>query len=307
MVAVPSLIGLLPVTGGAVMSAPMVDKLGEDLGLSRPRRAAANLIFRHQWFLVFPFLNAMILASELSRVPISRLILHQAPITLAALITSYFYLLRGSRKDVTGEHPCAAAASKVKDLRVFLASSSPILAALVLFAGFKLPLPLALLTGLVLAIFFGRFSKPMSLRDIISGVDKRMVLAMVGVMVFKTAIEQTEAISLFVQLVLDHGIPLLLVFALLPLGVSYATGYQTTTVVILFPVLMPVAPAHALVTYTMVAYVSSFVTYLISPLHLCQVLTNEYLEVSLFEVYKEYLPVVVVIYLTMLALVPFYL
>ena len=52
---VPALVGSMPVLGGAAVSAPLVDKLGEGLHLSPDRKAAINLVFRHGMFFVFPF------------------------------------------------------------------------------------------------------------------------------------------------------------------------------------------------------------------------------------------------------------
>ncbi len=51
----PALIGTLLVTGGALMSCPVVNNLGDRLDISNDRRASVNLIFRHAMYFIFPF------------------------------------------------------------------------------------------------------------------------------------------------------------------------------------------------------------------------------------------------------------
>lgn len=51
----PAMMGLLPVPGGAMLSAPMTDAIGERLLLSPERRVSVNLAFRHTVFMVIPY------------------------------------------------------------------------------------------------------------------------------------------------------------------------------------------------------------------------------------------------------------
>jgi len=68
---VPSLIGTLIVAGGAIMSAPTVEKLGAALELPRERMAAINLVFRHPWFFVYPLIPGSDRSTRPLRRPIS--------------------------------------------------------------------------------------------------------------------------------------------------------------------------------------------------------------------------------------------
>ncbi len=103
IMAVPSLIGALPVLGGAILSAPMADGLGDRLRLNRIRKAAVNLVFRHAWFFVAPFAPSLVLASKLAQVPLGSLILRQVPLTLAMLTAGYVFLLARTGKAALGE------------------------------------------------------------------------------------------------------------------------------------------------------------------------------------------------------------
>ena len=51
---IPAVFGLLPIPGGALMSAPMIDKEADKIGVSDEDRTFLNVWFRHIGFLIFP-------------------------------------------------------------------------------------------------------------------------------------------------------------------------------------------------------------------------------------------------------------
>jgi len=65
---VPGVIGLLPVPGGALMSAPIVDSLGSMLGLTRDKKLFVNVWYRHVIVYVYPLNSVIILASAVTGV-----------------------------------------------------------------------------------------------------------------------------------------------------------------------------------------------------------------------------------------------
>jgi len=95
---IPFIFGLLPVPGGALLSAPMVDAEGRRLGVSNEGKTFLNLWFRHIGFLVFPLATALIVMSQISEVNINRLIVIQTPIFTVSLILGLLYVIKLSRK-----------------------------------------------------------------------------------------------------------------------------------------------------------------------------------------------------------------
>ena len=57
----PALLGMLPMPGGALLSAPMVEKAGE--GVSKEKKCGLNVWFRHILFLIYPLTPALIVSS----------------------------------------------------------------------------------------------------------------------------------------------------------------------------------------------------------------------------------------------------
>ena len=70
----PALIGLLPMPGGAVFSAPMVKTVSEDMRVTNSDRAVINYWFRHIWELFWPLYPGIILTVALADIPIIDLI-----------------------------------------------------------------------------------------------------------------------------------------------------------------------------------------------------------------------------------------
>ncbi|MCX7048882.1 MAG: DUF401 family protein, partial [Candidatus Sumerlaeota bacterium] len=97
LVMFPALIGMLPMPGGAIFSAPMVESAVKDTGISPARAAIANYWFRHIWEFWLPLYPGVILCLTLTQAPIGWFILLALPMTFWALACGYWIILRGVR------------------------------------------------------------------------------------------------------------------------------------------------------------------------------------------------------------------
>ena len=86
----PAVIGLLPVAGGALMSAPLVEAETEKLGLKEDKKTYVNLWFRHTIFPVYPVSQVLILTAMLTGVTLASLILRQIPVVISMVMVGYF-------------------------------------------------------------------------------------------------------------------------------------------------------------------------------------------------------------------------
>ncbi|MGI5912839.1 MAG: DUF401 family protein, partial [Syntrophomonadaceae bacterium] len=88
------------------------------------------------------------------------------------------------------------------------------------------------------------------------------------------------------------------ILLIIPLIMGYILANPQALIGMLFPILLPlVSPEQVLSTAALINVVG-FVTYFISPLHLCQALTNEYFCISSMNLYKEYYITVPVMLIT---------
>lgn len=124
----PALIGLLPMPGGAIFSAPMVDNAAQELGTPHKDRALINYWFRHIWELAWPLYPGLILASSLAHIPITDIvrIMWAGPPFFIAL--GVLFILRPALKNA----PCLPPATPVEDVRTGWISGLPLFTACIL-------------------------------------------------------------------------------------------------------------------------------------------------------------------------------
>lgn len=297
----PAIIGFLPMPGGALLSAPLVDVSTAKMKLKPAFNAFLNFWFRHDWELIWPLYAGLLLFQAMSRIPMRRIILFQLPFSILhivmGLIVSFVYFRRHNIPRDIGSQKNGLQATA----RDFLAGTWPILAVILLFfvkAPPLLPLPLhwaLLLVAAVLSVW-----KKVSLKEIVSIVfaktTLRSLLVIAAVIVFQRLIEVSAAFDVLKTMNISLGMAVLFIF-LVSFTVAFLTGVNTAYIAIAFPVLLPLI--QHLPNYFYLAlyiYIIGYAGILVSPLHLCLVLTNEYFEAPLLEVYRYMaIPIIIMI------------
>ncbi|MEM4927862.1 MAG: DUF401 family protein, partial [Sulfolobales archaeon] len=79
---IPAVVGLMPVAGGALLSAPVVESLGAPVGLSAEALAYINVWFRHVLIYSYPFSQLIVVLSQLTGIPILTLMMNTLPMTI---------------------------------------------------------------------------------------------------------------------------------------------------------------------------------------------------------------------------------
>ena len=95
----PALVGMLPVPGGALLSAPLVERVGE--GVEGKAKAALNVWFRHIPFLLYPLGPALIVSAKIAGLGVYRVIPYLFPSFLVTLAIGWFFFLRGVEGKIT--------------------------------------------------------------------------------------------------------------------------------------------------------------------------------------------------------------
>jgi hypothetical protein len=73
----PAVIGLMPVAGGALMSAPIVDAEADKLGLDNTKKTFVNIWFRHAIIPVYPVTQFIVLTAALTQIRLDALVVRQ--------------------------------------------------------------------------------------------------------------------------------------------------------------------------------------------------------------------------------------
>jgi integral membrane protein (TIGR00529 family) len=305
---VPAVIGLLPVAGGALMSAPLVDIEAEKLKLEPQRKAYLNLWFRHTIFPVYPLSLPIIVTAMLTDVTIPLIILRQIPTVLVMIIVGYvigFWKIKTPEKEESKSER-----SSNSNFKAFLLSFSPILATIVFaialgatgieFFKQSRDIVIAVFIGIAVLIAiskmkFATFAKPFKNWGIYG-----ITLAAYGAFLLREVMISPEISQVFSQIVangnsLYSGTVLLVT---LPAVLGVLTGSPVSGVAISIPILFGDSPVAA--NTAALIYISAYLGYTIAPTHLCFTFTADYFECQLGEVYKYVIPSFILTFLTAL-------
>jgi len=110
----------------------------------------------------------------------------------------------------------------------------------------------------------------------------------IGIMIFQEVLRTSGALAGISSFFVASHLPVLLVLTLIPFIAGLMTGLTVGYVGITFPLLLPMmggdAPSAGLVA---LAFASGFCGVMLSPVHLCYVLTCEYFQADIARVYHR--------------------
>jgi hypothetical protein len=327
----PAVIGLLPMPGGAMVSAPLVREMANEspVEISPENRMLVNYWFRHMWEYIFPVYPAVVAAAATWKVDLAELVSRQAVLTFAAVAAGFGLvlirvrpMLRADASRAGGGSPPAggespeerpiAGADRARRLRHLVAVAkglAPIAAVLGIWFGLRTlgPAPagcelidwrpwgrtsvlVALVAVIAALAIIGRLPPRWFLERVKRCMPLDMFLMIVGVVVFQSVMKSAGAVEgLAGEL---EGAPLFVVIFLLPFAAGLLTGIAFAFVMIAFPLLAGIvmvggSPDPAA---TVLAYAAGYMGVMLSPVHICLVLTRDYFGAKLGAVYLRLLP-----------------
>jgi integral membrane protein (TIGR00529 family) len=295
----PALIGLLPMPGGAAFSAPMVKELGTQSKLSGAQLSFVNYWFRHIWEHWWPLYPGILLTAVITDLSLPFIMLLMCPFTMLAVWLGYRALKNSDLlRDVRASNQHAP-------LRPFLKELVPIIIAIVpglsmgitfstIFPAFPISKQLGLILALCMAIGWVWYVNGTSKRQIRSTLLNLRLLKMIymiaAIFIFKGILANSHAADAVGRELVQMHVPLILIAVVLPFLVGMSSGiviaFVGSTLPILIPLIHSFGEAAFLPAYVMLILAGGFTGILLSPLHLCFLLSNEHFGVSMGSVYK---------------------
>jgi integral membrane protein (TIGR00529 family) len=293
---IPALIGLLPMLGGAMFSAPLVEGIGTSLKLRPEQKTYINYWFRHVLEYVFPLYSSLVLAGALLGIPLPTLISAQAPLSLAAIAIGALFGLRQIQPESKEREPEGRLANRWQSAGVLALSIWPIVLVILLTLIFRIELALSLAATILVAGLLNRLSLRTWGGILRQGLSLRMALLVIGVMLFKRMVEATGAASTIPAAFASLGLPPQIVIFVVPFAVGLSTGMISAAVGISFPLLHPIIVGNSVhLNYAVFAFTGGFVGMLLSPLHLCLALTKDYFQAQWGPLYRMLIPSVAMV------------
>ncbi len=303
IVSMPMLIGLLPSLGGAYFSAPMVDESTKELKMSQEEKGFINYWFRHPWEFILPLYPGILLAAVLSQIELRSLILANLTYAVLFILIGFILSMRGVNGDVHHKKNIEfdkTTLKKPSPLNLYW-SFIPLFFILTLVAIFGIELHISLGIAILPLLVFYKYKMPDIVRVFKHGFAIDVIVLIFGTMVFKMTMENSGAVEQLSKYFSETGIPVLPILIMLPFITGMLTGITVGFVSSTFPLLISLMASSQLNAISL-AFTAGYIGVLLSPVHLCLVLTREYFKADMWGIYKKIIPGCLVIFASALLL-----
>ncbi len=304
---IPAVIGLVPMPAGALVSATALKNLTQRLGLTPERSTFINYWFRHIWEWSMPIYPTVIVTSAVLSIPLFSVVKTLLPMTFLA-VASGIPLSYGILKNTPRIEKEARLSPKSIVFQLFKAAWPILLLIVLIFsrveAMIAFPVTLALL--IVQQGIQRRVKWPDLKKAFGYGLNPRILLLLYAIMLYKATIESSSAAKVLVSDMQGIGLAPSIVLVVLPLLMGLATGYGPAFTGLALPLLVPYILVNSVTNSgaLFLAFVSGMVGQLLSPTHLCFILSAEYFKAKLSGVYIYTLPLC--LFLEAVAIIVYY-
>jgi hypothetical protein len=296
--ALPAVIGFLPVAGGALMSAPLVDSEAEKLKLKNEKKAYVNLWFRHTIFPVYPLSQVLIITAALTETTVPSIIVRQIPVVIIMIIVGYitsFWKVSNTKSEKNPEK----VSGLNSDLRTFSVAFSPILMTIVAVVALDLvvfglskqgfDVLIATFAGLAVLIIIAKPSLQVFAKPFKSWGIYGITFAAYGAFFLRNTMVAAGISEIFKPLVTNGSVDIILLLTIVPAALGFLTGSPSGGIAISVSILAGTLAFFSPKTAALI-YISTYLGYTIAPTHLCFQFTADYFKCSLGKVYKYLIP-----------------
>jgi len=331
LMSLPAIIGLIPMPGGALFSAPFVqhaagDKEGEG---QAAWKSAVNYWFRHVWEYWWPLYPGVVIAMAIFDMDAWKFVATQFLYTPVALLAGWFFLVRPHVSQLSGS-PGVIQGSNRRALFLLEPIAVAIIFLFVLPPFLDLYFPqipgiakhvrkiFALFVGIVMAVALiaedqlrrrrasannNTGDGPRTRLGLFSTLFTKQSLnvqySVIGVLIFKSMLETSGLLPIAGSELTESRISPVLVIALLPLLAGFVTGIALGFAGASFPLVVGImntqgsgmTPSATLV----LAYGFAYIGMMLSPVHLCLLVTKDYFRSTVSAVYRMILPSILVL------------
>ena len=285
--AAPIFIGLLPSPNAAFIAGDMVEASASEY-LSKEEMAVTTSYFRHVSEAFLPTYQNIILALAITGYSASQFVIGMIPMVIVLIVLGILFFLKGKVPNKTGQ---ANTTDKKEDIKK-VAELWPILATIVLIVAFNIDTLYASIRVIVVYFFVGKFKAGDVAPFFVSAFESKIVFNTLAVYIFKNFLELSGAIKLLPGFFSKFPIPTFLIFVLIFLFGTLVAGSMTMTASVL-PVAMESVP-NAGLPLVCLLMMTSYIAMQISPTHICLSIVSEHFDVSLGDMVKKTIPLLVV-------------
>lgn len=278
----PAFLGLLPSLGGARFSAPIVEEASRELALTQEHRAAINFWFRHIFEFSSPIIPGMIMACNIAGVSYSDFIMHLCWLTVLAFATGWLVLVTPIKTDAATGYK-ADTQEKEQNTQDLWLSLSPVVLTfiLVVFCNMNASMGMAVVT--VGLFFVLRFTKRfVSLKEVVVGaLDLKMFFNVLCILYFIQILTVTNVLQEIVVAFQSSPLPVPVIIACVSFIIGVLTGMSQGHVAIVMPIVAAMATGN--LNLAGVAMAFGVAGQMLTPTHMCLVVTVDYFKSNFFK------------------------
>ena len=286
----PAVIGLLPVAGGALMSAPMVEAEADKLGLDESKKTYINIWFRHAILPVYPISQFLILAAALTETSIDSLIARQALVVTVMIIIGYVIGLRKTQAAKTDNSE--ADANPKANLKGLAYSFLPIIITIILAAALNVNIAIATLAGVITILIITKTKVTAFRKTLKNRAIWEVTLAALGALLLRNVTLASGASEILGSALANTNLNEIIVLSIVPAVLGFLLGSPSGAIALSVPILAETVafiPKNA-----SLLYISAYLGYLSAPTHLCLIFTAQYFRTSISKSYKYLIPSITV-------------
>ena len=288
LAAMPAFLGLLPSVGGARFSAPIVEELSTQINLSPEKKSAINFWFRHLFEFSSPIIPGMIMACSIAGVTFGEFISHLCWVTVLAFTVGWLILIRPIK--IPAAKKISESASEIRHERNGLILALMPVASVfmvVVFGG----LNASISTGLVVAAWvfvLAAVGRRVGVKEIFFGAfDLKMTLNICCILYFIQILSVTEVLGEIVAAFQASPLPIPVIIACVSLIIGILTGMSQGHVAIVMPIVAAMGTGD--LNLAGVAMAFGVAGQMLTPTHVCLIVTIDYFKADLFGTLKPVL------------------
>jgi integral membrane protein (TIGR00529 family) len=285
----PAIMGLMPMPGGALMSAPLIEEVLKDDRKSPAFLTAVNYWFRHIMEFFWPLYPGVILIAGITGITVRTFSQMGVILSLSMLTVGYFFFLR---QIPTGNHT----PHTFRSLGQIGSAIWPVFLAVAVAMIFSIDVVIALILATAVTIAVRRASWPLVIPVFRSAINLRLFFMVFGILVFKDMLELSGAVAQIPAEISRVGIPPVVVIFILPFLCGLLSGMVSAFVGLSFPILAGFLYLPQIqLSNIFLAYLSGYLGMILSPTHFCLLLTAEHFRADLGSVYRVFAPALAVL------------
>jgi hypothetical protein len=274
------------------------------MDMDNTQRALINYWFRHIWELAWPLYPGFILIVALADIPIAALISRTWPAVLIMLVSGWFFFLRPGVLRVKRDKSLSSPGKR--DVKAVLVQGLPLIVAIVGSVGLECLIPvfapkvsfeIGVLAALVASIVCIMVQNRLGLEFTRQVLGKKslysMLLVIAAIFMFKETMYAADVVRAMSEAAGEDA-ALFAAAVFLPFLVGMVSGITVAFVGSTFPLLLGLIDTLGIqgqmIPYLVLASFAGFTGVLVSPLHICFILTCRFFRVDISRTWRKLVP-----------------